>query len=182
MIIFLGGAHGVGKSYLATRVLSQLEIEHLTASQLIREAKGYASWSEDRRAQDVDANQELLIAAVKRRAEATTHLVLDGHFVLRGADNQLLKLGSDVFAQLQVGAVILVEAPHDVVMERLGARSGTVPSLADIAALSLAEREHAEYVSSNLRVPFVCLQSPSGLAFADVVRALLRPPVDHPSS
>ena len=63
-VIFLAGVHGVGKGFLGTPVANSIGIVHLTASQLIREEKGQATWGIDKKTSDLDDNQLALIRAV----------------------------------------------------------------------------------------------------------------------
>ena len=173
MIIFLAGAHGVGKTYLATRTAARFGLRNVTASQLIREELGRPNWTQDRRVQDVDANQEALIAAVKRSLGASEQLLLDGHFVLRGPHGELLRLDLTVFSQLGISATVLVEAPHQVVAERLAQRGAPVVDLVHIQVLAAAEREHARRVCSALRVPITSLMSPTEEEFAQAIEMVL---------
>lgn len=173
MTIFLAGAHGVGKTYLAHRTALRLGVQHVTASELIKEERGRATWTHDRRVHQVAENQEALIAAVARRGSACQPLLLDGHFVLRGSAGQLVELGLDVFARLHVAAVVLIEAPDEIVAERLASRGGPCAELSSIRALATAERAHARRVCSLLGLPLVSLDSPSEEQFAQTVERLL---------
>jgi adenylate kinase len=56
-VIFLAGVHGVGKGFLGAPVANALGISHFTASQLIREEKGQATWGKDKKTFDLDDNQ-----------------------------------------------------------------------------------------------------------------------------
>jgi adenylate kinase len=170
--IFLAGAHAVGKTYLAERTGARAGLHHVTASQLIREERGCATWTEDRRVRDADANQEALIRAVLRRS-STQPLLLDGHFVLRGDDGRLIRLAVEVFAGLRVSATVLVEAPCEVVAERLAKRHRTKVELSAIRELSAAERDHACYVCSVLGLPLVSVTAPNEDEFEGVLRNLV---------
>jgi adenylate kinase len=173
MVIFLGGAHGVGKSYLASRAAHNLALRHFTASQLIREQKGFQSWTDDRRVADAKANQELLVAAVRRLLLEPGDILLDGHFVLRGTSNALIRLDLDIFADLSISAILVLEAPDGLLAQRLTERTGCAPSLEDIAALTAAEREHAGHVASSLCVPFIRLQSAGEDEFEQALRKIM---------
>lgn len=177
MTIFLAGAHAVGKTYLAERTAALVGLHHVTASQLIREERGYATWTVDRRVRDADANQEALIRAVVRRS-CSQRLLLDGHFVLRGDDGGLIRLAVEVFSALRVSATVLIEAPFEVVAERLAKRHrGEVP-LSAIRELSAAERDHADHVCSVLDIPLVSLVAPDEDQFERVLRDLMSGALD----
>lgn len=173
MTIFLAGSHGVGKTYLAERTAARLGVQHATASQLIREEIGRSTWTDDRRVHDAAGNQDALIMAVRRRNVALPRLLLDGHFVLRDSEGQLIRLGVDVFSRLQIEAALLIEAPNELVAARLARRHGQVDELASIQALAVAEREHAIHVCAALNLPLILLQSPTEDQFASAVGDIL---------
>ncbi|MBX3717033.1 MAG: AAA family ATPase [Burkholderiales bacterium] len=174
MTIFLAGAHGVGKSYLAERTAKRLPVQHVTASQLIREERGRSTWTSDRRVNDASGNQDALIAAVRRRVDGSPRLLLDGHFVLRDSQGRLVRLDVDVFARLKIVATILIEAPHEIVATRLANRGGRIEELSAIEALAVAEREHATLVCSALDLPLISLQAPTEEQFAIAIEGILR--------
>ena len=66
-VIFLAGVHGVGKGFLGAPVASSMGIAHLTASRLICEENGQATWGLDKKTSDLDDNQLALIRAVSQR-------------------------------------------------------------------------------------------------------------------
>lgn len=48
MTVLVAGAHGVGKTFLAKPAAERLGFRYATASQLIREERGHATWTETR--------------------------------------------------------------------------------------------------------------------------------------
>ena len=161
MTLFVAGVHAVGKTYLLQPVCEQLGYRHATASQLIREQRGQPNWTVSRQVDSVDENQQALVAAVDRlRAEGQT-LVLDGHFVLRTGVNQHQAIDADVFAKLQLKSVLLLEAPPDVVAERLAQRGDDTWTIDEIATFAALEHAHAQAVCQHLGVPLVTLTMPT---------------------
>lgn len=160
MVIFLAGAHGVGKSFLGKPVTDSLGIAYAAASTLIREELGSANWDNDKRVNNVDVNQEALISAVSRIADVSSRLVLDGHFVLRNKEGNLVALPVDVFRRLRIKGVILLEAPANVVVSRLAVR-GAPQSLTEVEEIASAELQHSEWICSELQIPLIRLLSPT---------------------
>lgn len=159
MIIFLAGAHGVGKTFLGKPAAESLGAIHLTASSLIREELGSQSWRENKHTSDVDKNQEALIAAVSRTSKEIP-LILDGHFVLQNSEGVVVPLPVDVFNRLAIKSVVLMESPSDVVASRLESR-GSAQSLQKIEEIAVEESKHARYVCNELNIPLVKLLSPT---------------------
>lgn len=160
MLIFLAGAHGVGKTFLGKPTAERLGIRYATASALIRDEMGSSNWDAAKRVKDIAANQEALISAVTRISAGGAHLILDGHFVLRDTDGNLDPLPVTIFSRLGVGAALLLEAPTEVVAKRLATRGPSQP-LHLIEELAIAERQHGELVCRELSVPLWKMTSPS---------------------
>lgn len=173
MIVFVGGIHGVGKTYLGAPAAKHLGIRHATASQLIREERGLQSWGADKRAEGIDENQAALISATNRLRSGGQKLLLDGHFVLRGANGEFSEIEIQVFRDLQIGAVLLLHASVDVVFERLQAREDTSWTESELQMFTEREEAHARRVSAELGVAFRYLNSPSQSEFGDAISAIL---------
>lgn len=175
MTLFVAGVHAVGKTYLLQPVCEQLGYRHATASQLIREQRGQPNWTVSRQVDSVDENQQALLAAVDRlRAEGQT-LVLDGHFVLRVGVNQHQAIDADVFAKLQLKSVLLLEAPPDVVAERLAQRGDDTWTIDEIATFAALEHAHAQALCQYLGVPLVSLTMPTVAQAAQALCCLASP-------
>lgn len=172
-VIFLAGVHGVGKGYLGAPVAKLLGINHCTASQLIREEKGHATWGKDKLVAEVDDNQLALIRAVERRRESGQKTLLDGHFVLRGASRDLIRLPAAVFSGLHLMGVILLTEKTETIAKRLADRDGVSTSPASIAELAAEEAAHAQNICGALKLPLTVVPSPSERALADAVAQLL---------
>ena len=158
-VIFLTGVHGVGKGFLGAPVAKSLGMDHFTASQLIREEKGRTTWGTDKRVAEVDDNQSALIRSVAHRREAEQDILLDGHFVLRGISGELVRLGKDVFADLQLSGVVLLTEDPQTIADRLFSRDGSTVTLESIAELSAEVSVHVHDICGELKVPLAVLHS-----------------------
>lgn len=172
MTIFIAGVHGVGKTYLAKPAAIRLGMTYGTASQLIREERGRATWDEAKKVGDVAQNQQALITAVRRVKAAGESLVLDGHFVLRTAVDAHQRLASSVFHDLGCTAVVLLTCPVAVIRARLSSRGDQSWSDDEIARFAHAEAEHAVSVSSTLAIPLAMLEAPSPEEFEETLARL----------
>ncbi len=160
MLIFLSGIHGVGKTYVGTRVAKQLRFEYATASELIRNELKEQSWTENKCVSSIDKNQEALISSVKRIRSQGEDLILDGHFVLRNKAGQVVPLGQDIFECLNLDQVILIEADSTIVEQRLKER-GTPFSIEIIKELAENELITAQEICNKLAINFTRLYSPT---------------------
>jgi adenylate kinase len=175
MTLFVAGVHAVGKTYLLQPVCAQLGYHHATASQLIREQRGLANWTVSRQVDSVYENQQALVAAVARLRPQVETLVLDGHFVLRLGVNQHQPIAADTFAKLQLEGVLLLEAPPDVVADRLAQRGDDTWAIDEVAAFAALERAHAQAVCKRLAAPLVILTMPTLAQAEQTLRGLASP-------
>lgn len=173
-VIFLAGAHGVGKGFLGTPVANALGIRHLTASQLIREEKGQATWGTNKKTSDLDDNQLALIRAVAQRRLTHPSILLDGHFVLRDAQGVLTPLATSVFKELRLAGVILLTEEENVIASRLALRDKGMPDIQAISELAGAEWTHAQAVCTELELPLVKIHAPTLASLTAVVTKLLK--------
>lgn len=173
-VIFLAGVHGVGKGFLGAPVASSMGIAHLTASQLIREEKGQATWGLDKKTSDLDDNQLALIRAVSQRRLTHPSILLDGHFVLRDAQGVLTPLATSVFKELHLTGVILLMEAESVIASRLALRDKGTPDIQAISELAAAELTHAQAVCTELKLPFTQIHAPTLASLTDAFTTLLK--------
>lgn len=175
MTIFVGGIHGVGKTYLGAPAAKSLGLRHTTASQLIREERGLQSWGEDKRVDGIDQNQIALIAATTRLLGSGQRLLLDGHFVLREAQGSFTRIDVQVFRELRLSALLLLDADIDVVMDRLKNRGDHSWSRSELLQLAEYEQGHARQVADELSLPLKCLVSPTHDEFVAALMSVIGP-------
>ncbi|OLF54642.1 ATP-binding protein [Pseudomonas chlororaphis] len=173
MVVFVAGVHGVGKTYLCDRFSAQTGIMHSSASSLIKRERQSASWESNKLVSDIDANQVALTKAVNRLTEKNTNLLLDGHFVLKDQNGLLIEVDESIFKELSLSAIVLIEAPTEIVRSRLLSRDSN--SLAgDISNFQNTEKTRATYISKILNVPLFVLNQPSEQIFQATINHLLK--------
>ena len=172
MNIFIAGIHGVGKTYLASRLPAGTGLLHTSASKLIKEELALPDWNPDKRVSDVNKNQVALAKAVARHNSKGAALLLDGHFVLLDTVGDFVLLGADVFKTLNLRGVVLIEADPKVVEVRVQNRDGLGRNSEWLKAFMQEERAQAEAVCSELGIPLLILLSPSDAEFATSLDSL----------
>lgn len=171
MNIFIAGIHGVGKTFLASRLPASYGLTHTSASKLIRDEKMLPNWSDDKLVADIDSNQIALAKAVQRHNDSGARLLLDGHFVLLDADGNFTRIEIEVFRSLHLDAVILIEEMPSTVAERIRQRDERVTDPQFLADFIAAERTHAQSVCDEIGIPLDILMSPSPEVFAQAISA-----------
>lgn len=169
MNIFVAGVHGVGKTYLASRLPEGVGLIHTSASRLIQEERTMPSWGADKRVSDVDANQLALAGAVRRHNDAGRRLLLDGHFVLLDGEGAFKRLDATVFRSLNLDGTVLVEADAPTIAARIRERDHRDVDLAHTVEFMAEERAQARAVCEMLGIALLILESPSADAFAEAI-------------
>jgi len=164
MVIFVAGVHGVGKTYLCESFTAKTGIKHSSASTLIKNELKTVNWESNKLVSGIDSNQAALTKAVDRLTENGSKLLLDGHFVLKGLDGNLVQVGENTFKELHLSAIILIEAPSNLIVERLLARDKN-SNVGDISTFIKAERDRASFISLLLNIPLLILDQPSDQSF-----------------
>lgn len=171
MTIFVAGIHGVGKTFLCQFYSESSGVLHESSSALIRREKATAEWSVDKKAVDIDENQIALNRSVHRILKTGTRLLLDGHFVLIDAQENLISLDVSVFQQLGLSGVILIEASEALIAKRLSDRDAS-KSVVDVQRFLKAERQQAENICKALSVPLEILFEPTPNDFSIVINKI----------
>jgi adenylate kinase len=152
-LVFVGGVHGVGKSTVCAEVAVRLGLPMHSASAVIRAEKRRAIPEQGKSVADVDGNQQLLIAGVRKLLELSPGIqLLDGHFTLRSTTGKIECISVSVFEQLGIRHVVCIQDAAPSILMRLTQRDGCSGSLEEITALQEAELQHADFVAKHLGV------------------------------
>lgn len=170
MILFIAGAHAVGKSYLCSNFLINHDVEYHSASSLI--AKGKAeNWGIDKKTSDAELNQKILIKQLASFKENKEDLLLDGHFVLVSNESKFIQLNHSIFHEMGINGIVLVETDEEKIIRRFTERAANLSfSPKELMAL---ERKNALAVAKRLNIPLVILNSPSIECFNDIIESIL---------
>lgn len=172
MTVFVGGVHGVGKTFLAKPAAAKLGMTYATASQLIRDERGRATWDSSKAVGEIRENQAALVAAVNRLRLTGHALLLDGHFVLRRMPGEHERLPMSVFRDLACTSVLLLVCPTEVVLARMADRNNSSWDRDELIEFAKAEASHAAQVCAALAIPLVTLHAPTPDDFELALTAL----------
>ncbi len=159
MLIFVAGVHGVGKGYLCDSYISNNNMLHKSASQLIKENSDVVL-TDNKLTSDVERNQLILISALEELKAQNKSVLLDGHFALVSKDGEIKKLPSSVFKSMKLDAVILIENDKKTITERVIKRDKIAP-LYDVDKLLFIEAENADLICKELGMPLIKLMAPT---------------------
>lgn len=149
--ILVGGIHGVGKSYYARKLSSELSLPHFSAGELISDTKK-ARRSNSKDVSDIEGNQSHLLEALQGIKPSHSTIILDGHFCVFDEAHRVCRLPIETFTSLNLLAVIILTGPVDQIRARLNKRDGREYSAVFLETFQTEEIEHAKFVCSNISI------------------------------
>jgi adenylate kinase len=152
-IAFIAGVHGVGKTTLCSKLNKSLNIEHYSASAIIKDKLKLIK-QKNKIAKNVNNNQPALINTLNNEINADK-IILDGHFTLFTKNHEITKISSDVFGAMNINIIVLLICEPSEIIKRLSNRDKHQHPQSKIEELQKEEEKHAEYVSKNLNIPLV---------------------------
>lgn len=151
--IFVAGTYGVGKSTLCNKLSKVLNIPDYSAGDLISMVNG-ESYGANKIVSDKVINQNILALQVKGLLKATPNILLAGHFCIFNADGNVDYLPKGVFHDLEIDAILLLDASVPQIVRNLSKRDKTNYSESQILALQRAEEQRALEVANDLNCNF----------------------------
>lgn len=149
-IIFIGGIHGVGKSYLCEELKSIYGFVHLSSSVVMK-------WDQmtGKEVDNVDDSQQKLIINLRKLIEWDKKYLLDGHYCLINRKHQLQRIPIATFKEINPYAIVILEEEPNVILNRRLKRDGVHLDLDFIANFQKEEEKYAQEVAIELGVKFV---------------------------
>lgn len=153
-MIFVGGIHGVGKTYFCEQIKKSLGFDYYTASQLIERQRG-VQFDVDKKVTNINSNQVLLIEALNKLRESGKEFVLDGHFCLVNNDGDISRVPFETFQEVKPNKIILLTENPQVIMQRRAERDGIELDIKEIAAFQHEEYSYAVEVARKIGCPII---------------------------
>jgi len=151
-IIFIGGIHGVGKSTICQKICRELNMEYLSASELIN----WKDLNEDiknKKVKDIPFTQNRLINGLLNTIQKGRYYLLDGHFCLLNEKAEVEKSSIDVFMQINPKGLGLSLGDIREVKTRLDFRDNRIYEYGLLEQLQNSELDYAKELSVALNVP-----------------------------
>jgi adenylate kinase len=168
-ILFVGGVHGVGKTYFCRGLVNDHGFVHYSASELIANQKKQ-SFDNSKRVAQVNENQYFLIRVIEELfIDDDEILLIDGHFCLFNQASQIVRIPEQIFGDLSpAGVILLVDHPESI-YNRLISRDHVSPlSLDLIESLQQEEINHGKEVTLKLQIPFQLFSTIEGRGEVDL--------------
>lgn len=153
-VVFLAGIYGVGKSTFANILAKKLNIKSYSAGDLICEQNGEI-YGERKAVINKGENQKILVKCVNQILQNEPRIVLAGHFCILNRQNEIEDLPSNVYSQLQIEKIILLQASPDVILSHLKFRDGKEYPIELIHHLSKREYIRAFKIAKEIDVKLI---------------------------
>ncbi len=153
-IIFLGGVHGVGKTFLSKELCVKFGLSHYSASELIKEYKGI-DFPKDKRIKDICNNQDVLISAIQSLVSNEFPILLDGHFCLINENGDVSDIPSSTFVELSPEAMIVLHDSPKEIHRRLLTRGKDNHDIEFIEYFQSRELIHSEIIAERIDRPLL---------------------------
>lgn len=151
-VIFVAGTYGVGKSTLCNALSRELHIPAYSAGDLISSVNG-ESYGANKVVTDKDHNQQILSQQISHLLITNSKILLAGHFCIFGTENCIEILPSDVFHDLYIEKILLLEADVTTIQSHLKSRDQKNYLEHDLLSLKEAERNMAYSVATDIGCP-----------------------------
>lgn len=154
-IIFVGGIHGVGKTTMCSKVCTKLGIQHLIASQLIKDYKVVSmrhNLDKNKQVANISENQDGLVTALRQIVKSDKNYLLDGHFTLFNAKGQVQKIPVSTFKKIMPSMLIVFADEPMSIKDRIALRDGVQYDIQSLTALQEKEIAHAFKVGKALGI------------------------------
>lgn len=155
-IIFIGGVHGVGKGTLCRKVCNDLNLRHLSASEVLKWDE--ISEKENKMVKDFTVTQNRLINNLRQIVSENERYVLDGHYCLLNKDNVPEKIDFDTFKTFNPFAFIIVVDDVQEIKKRLENRDKREYDFDLLFKFQELELEHSKELAKQLNKPHLILK------------------------
>ncbi|MCR6642550.1 MAG: ATP-binding protein [Sporocytophaga sp.] len=157
-IIFIGGIHGVGKSSICQHICRELNIEYLSASNLLQ-WKNINEDPQNKLVKDISYTQNSLIWGLANVLRSQNYYLLDGHYCLLNSNNEIVKISPEVFKQIDPISLNLLLGNISEVKNRLEQRDNKVYDYDLLERFQKEELAHAKLISKTLGITLnICTQ------------------------
>jgi adenylate kinase len=153
-MVFIGGVHGVGKTYFCESLCKKYHLVSYSASQLISR-KSNKQFTSDKKVRNISDNQNLLLDAIKELALGNEWFLLDGHFCLINKDGTVERIRESTFHNLRPRGIIVLVDSVERILERVKTRDGIVMDFDFVEQFQIEELTYSKEVAMRLNVPYL---------------------------
>lgn len=150
-IAFIGGIHGVGKSTICRHICNELNLEYLSASELLK-WKDINEDAKNKKVKDIPDTQNRLILGLKDTVQIGKYYLLDGHYCLLNSNNEVVNVPLETFKTINPFSLNLILGEISEIKKRLETRDKKPYDYAFLENLQREELTYAKHLSKTLGI------------------------------
>lgn len=150
-ICFIGGIHGVGKSTICNKLCNELDIEYLSASQVLK----WADINEDaknKKVENISLTQTRLISGLLNTVKKEHYYLLDGHYCLFDKDGKVTRVPFATFKAINPLSLHIIIGDVNTIKVRIEERDKCNYDYEMLEAMQNEEVTYAKELSKQLNV------------------------------
>ncbi len=161
-IIFVGGIHGVGKTWTCQHLEDTKSISHFPASQLIMKLKDEKPNDTDKSVKNINSNQDILLSAIEKYIHPDRLALIDGHFCLLNSNHEVERIPMETFQRIAPCAIVVLFDTIKNISKRISGRDGISYDYDFLLYFQDKEIKYAKNIAEHLCVPFLKLDVAEG--------------------
>lgn len=150
-IAFIGGIHGVGKSTVCRQICVALNLEHLSASDLLK-WKEINEDTRNKKVSSIPATQDRLLTGLTNAVQKDKNYLLDGHYCLLNRDNDVVEIPVDTFKGINPISLNIIVGDIAEIKNRLEKRDQRPYDFDLLKKMQDSEVDYAKRLSKTLEV------------------------------
>lgn len=150
-IAFIGGIHGVGKSTICRHICSELKLEYLSASELLK-WKDINEDAKNKKVKDIPDTQNRLILGLTNTVQKGKYYLLDGHYCLLNSNNEVVTVPLEIFEKINPISLNLILGDIAEIKDRLETRDNKSYDYTLLEQLQNEELTYAKHLSKKLGI------------------------------
>jgi adenylate kinase len=150
-IVFIGGIHGVGKSTVCRQICNKLNINYLSASEVLK-------WKEinydfkDKKVENISLTQDILVKGLRNTIQRNQYYLLDGHYCLLNKDNKITNIPFETFKAINPISLNIIIGEIDEIKKQLEERDQRVYDYNILEKMQTNEINYASKLSEQLGI------------------------------
>ena len=151
-VAFVGGIHGVGKSTICRQICNEINIDYLSASELLK-WKDISEDFKNKQVKNIGDTQDRLIIGLENTIKKNKFYLLDGHYCLINTNNEITDIPLKTFKEINPISLNLILGNISEVKQRLEKRDNKPYDYELLDLFQNKEIIHAKYISETLGIP-----------------------------
>jgi adenylate kinase len=162
-LIFVGGIHGAGKGTLCKKICDDLNLKHLSASEVLKWEE--ISEKEEKLVEDFSFTQIRLIDNLQQIVKEEEKYLLDGHYCLLNYEGKPERIDIETFKLLNPFAFIVVIDEVFEIKKRLEKRDDKEYNFDLLSEFQEKEIEYSKELANQFNIPHLLIRSEEVLKF-----------------